>query len=57
MQLCIKEDGMGRECGTHGGEQMYVGFWLENPKERGFFEEQVLYMRIILKWMGGRGLN
>lgn len=53
MLLCMKEDGMGRKCGTHGREQMQM----ENWKEKGFFVDQVLDMRIILKWMERRGLK
>jgi hypothetical protein len=49
----MKEDGMGRKCGTHGREQMQM----ENWKEKGFFVDQVLDMRIILKWMERRGLK
>jgi hypothetical protein len=36
----VKEDEMGRSCGTHGEEEMHAGFWWESQKEKDHYEHQ-----------------
>lgn len=48
----IKEDEMGRVCGTYGGRrEMYMGFWRRKLEERDHLEDLGIGERIILKWI------
>jgi hypothetical protein len=38
-------------CSTHGGIRMHVGFWWENQKKRGQYENLDIGGRIILKFI------
>jgi hypothetical protein len=44
----MKEDEMGKTCGTHGRDQrMHTQFWLENMKGGNHFEDFSVGGRII----------
>jgi hypothetical protein len=48
----IKEDEMGRVCGTYGGRrEMYTGFWRRKLEERDHLEVLGIDERILLKWI------
>ena len=42
---------MCRECSTYGGEDVQTGFWYENLMERDHLKDQVVYGRLILRWI------
>ena len=48
----MEKNEMGRACGTYGGRgEVCKGFWLGNPRKRGYWGDQDVDGRIILRWI------
>jgi hypothetical protein len=45
---------VGGTCGTHGGEEKCLEFWLGGPKGRHHCEDLSVGGRITLRWNIGR---
>jgi hypothetical protein len=42
---------MGGACSTNGRIGLHIGFWWENQRERGCWEDQYVGGWIILRWI------
>ena len=46
----IKNNNMGGECGTYGGD-VYTVFWWENLRKRNYLQDLGVDGMIVLKWI------